>query len=38
MFSLEGPEGMRFHSRGRLFDDDEWGVLEGREPIQGNAG
>jgi uncharacterized protein (DUF779 family) len=28
MFSLEGPEGLRFHSRSRLFDDAEWTALE----------
>ncbi|HCZ48806.1 MAG TPA: DUF779 domain-containing protein [Gammaproteobacteria bacterium] len=27
MFSLEGPEGMRFHSRSRLFDDAERAAL-----------
>jgi len=24
MFSLEGPEGLRFLTRSRLYDDDEW--------------
>lgn len=28
MFSLEGPEGLRFHTRSRLFDDEEWRRLE----------
>jgi hypothetical protein len=28
MFSLEGPEGLRFLTRSRLFTDDEWAVLE----------
>lgn len=27
MFSLEGPEGVRFLSRGRLFSDSEWAAL-----------
>ncbi|MHB1668801.1 MAG: DUF779 domain-containing protein [Thiomonas sp.] len=28
MFSLEGSTGLRFLTRSRLFDDDEWRVLE----------
>lgn len=28
MFSLEGPEGVRFLTRSRLFTDEEWAVLE----------
>ncbi len=28
MFSLEGPEGLRFLTRSRLFTDDEWAGLE----------
>ena len=28
MFSLEGPEGLRFLTRSRLFTDDEWKTLE----------
>ena len=28
MFSLEGPEGVRFHVRSRLFTEDEWAWLE----------
>ncbi|CAD5372993.1 conserved hypothetical protein [Rubrivivax sp. A210] len=28
MFSLEGPEGLRFLTRSRLFTDEEWAVLE----------
>ena len=28
MFSLEGPEGLRFLTRSRLFTDDEWKMLE----------
>jgi hypothetical protein len=27
MFSLEGPEGVRFLTRSRLFSDDEWKTL-----------
>ncbi|MBK8509067.1 MAG: DUF779 domain-containing protein [Candidatus Competibacteraceae bacterium] len=27
MFSLEGPEGLRFLTRSRLFTDDEWKTL-----------
>lgn len=27
MFSLEGPEGVRFHTRSRLFTDEEWAAL-----------
>jgi uncharacterized protein (DUF779 family) len=27
MFSLEGPEGLRFLTRSRLFTDEEWAVL-----------
>lgn len=27
MFSLEGPEGLRFLTRSRLYDDDEWRSL-----------
>lgn len=30
MFSLEGPEGVRFLTRSRLFTDDEWARLSGR--------
>ena len=33
MFSLEGPEGLRFLTRSRLFDDEEWAALE-QEPIR----
>jgi len=29
MFSLEGPEGLRFLTRSRLYDDAEWRWLEG---------
>jgi uncharacterized protein (DUF779 family) len=28
MFSLEGPEGLRFLTRSRLYTDDEWQALE----------
>ena len=31
MFSLEGPEGLRFLTRSRLFTDDEWATLEAAE-------
>ncbi|HRX62416.1 MAG TPA: DUF779 domain-containing protein [Candidatus Competibacter sp.] len=31
MFSLEGPEGVRFLTRSRLFTDDEWKALSGSE-------
>jgi uncharacterized protein (DUF779 family) len=31
MFSLEGPEGLRFLTRSRLFTDDEWAALEAIE-------
>lgn len=28
-FSLEGPEGKSFHTRSRVFTDEEWAALEG---------
>ena len=31
MFSLEGPEGVRFHTRSRIYADDEWANLP---PVQ----
>ncbi len=31
MFSLEGPTGKRFHTRSRLFTDDEWAALQAQE-------
>ena len=31
MFSLEGPEGVRFLTRSRLFTDEEWAILEAEE-------
>jgi uncharacterized protein (DUF779 family) len=31
MFSLEGPLGLRFLTRSRLFTDDEWATLEAIE-------
>ena len=31
-FSLEAPEGVRFLTRSRLFDDDEWRALEAAGP------
>lgn len=33
MFSLEGPEGLRFLSRGRLFDAQELQALEKAPPV-----
>jgi hypothetical protein len=30
MFSLEGPEGKRFHTRSRLFAEEEWATLSGK--------
>jgi hypothetical protein len=38
MFSLEGPEGMRFHSRSRLFEDAEWTALVVEHPELAPAG
>lgn len=31
MFSVEGPEGVRFLTRSRLYSDAEWAVLEASE-------
>jgi uncharacterized protein len=31
MFSLEGPEGLRFLTRSRLYTDEEWATLEASE-------
>lgn len=31
MFSLEGPEGLRFLTRSRLFSDAEWAALEAED-------
>jgi uncharacterized protein len=31
MFSLEGPQGLRFLTRSRLFTDAEWATLEAAE-------
>lgn len=31
MFSLEGPEGLRFLTRSRLFTDEEWRALAAEE-------
>jgi hypothetical protein len=28
MFSLEGPEGLRFHTRSRVFTEEEWESLK----------
>lgn len=38
MFSLEGPEGVRFLTRSRLFTDDEWKALSAanKSPIAQN--
>lgn len=33
MFSLEGPEGLRFLTRSRLYSDAEWAVLKDR-PVE----
>jgi hypothetical protein len=35
MFSLEGPEGLRFLTRSRLFSDEEDRELERRESADG---
>ena len=35
MFSLEGPEGLRFLTRSRLFSDDEWAALEQEKVVPG---
>jgi uncharacterized protein (DUF779 family) len=35
MFSLEGPEGLRFLTRSRLFTDREWAILENQGVLQG---
>ena len=35
MFSLEGPEGLRFLTRSRLFTDKEWAVLENQRIGEG---
>jgi uncharacterized protein len=35
MFSLEGPEGLRFLTRSRLFTDQEWVILENHGVIKG---
>ena len=31
MFSLEGPEGLRFLTRSRLYSDEEWAILSDAE-------
>lgn len=38
MFSLEGPQGMRFHGRSRLFDEGEWAALVAEHPELAPAG
>jgi uncharacterized protein len=35
MFSLEGPEGLRFLTRSRLFTDREWAILENQSVGEG---
>lgn len=35
MFSLEGPEGLRFLTRSRLFTDEEWSKLQSVEARAG---
>ena len=37
MFSLEGPEGLRFLTRSRLYGDEEWAVLQHRPVASGDA-
>jgi uncharacterized protein len=37
MFSLEGPEGLRFLTRSRLYSDAEWAELETRPAPRGQA-
>ena len=37
MFSLEGPEGLRFLTRSRLFEDDEWRWLVEHRRVDGLA-
>ncbi len=37
MFSLEGPEGLRFLTRSRLYDDEEWKALSNAETSSGSG-
>jgi uncharacterized protein (DUF779 family) len=37
MFSLEGPEGLRFLTRSRLYSDEEWAELQAQSPHVGQA-
>ncbi len=37
MFSLEGPEGLRFLTRSRLFDDTEWLAVQADDRAQGRT-
>jgi uncharacterized protein len=37
MFSLEGPEGLRFLTRSRLYSDAEWAVLQHQSLLSGEA-
>lgn len=36
MFSVEGPEGLRFLTRSRLFTDEEWAFIEAENNKQTN--
>ncbi len=38
MFSLEGPEGLRFLTRSRLYTDDEWAALQASEAAEAKPG
>lgn len=38
MFSLEGPEGLRFLTRSRLYSDAEWAILSAAEAAAVPAG
>lgn len=37
MFSLEGPEGLRFLTRSRLYTDAEWALLKDQPVVPGDA-
>lgn len=37
MFSLEGPGGLRFLTRSRLYSDEEWALLQAQEQAQEKA-
>jgi uncharacterized protein (DUF779 family) len=34
MFSLEGPQGLRFLTRSRLYTDEEWAALAEQDPAR----